>query len=128
MALPYVAKAAANVVLESRSLDHDEVLGLLRRYSGVTMYHTPTMVIYTHDMGANVRAAASRAPDIKHLVCMDGPQDGVEEAEEHDHRDQGPQVVAMNSRNYARRDHDAEKAGDNAGQPVDGRSCRTAGT
>ena len=44
MALPYVAKAAANVVLESRSLDHDEVLGLLGRYSGVTMYHTPTMV------------------------------------------------------------------------------------
>ena len=44
MALPYVAKAARNVVLESRSLDHDEVLGLLDTYSGVTMYHTPTMV------------------------------------------------------------------------------------
>jgi long-chain acyl-CoA synthetase len=44
MALPYVAKAAANVVLESRSLDHDEVLGLLSQYRGVTMYHTPTMV------------------------------------------------------------------------------------
>ena len=44
MALPYVAKAAANVVLESRSLDHDEVLDLLGRYRGVTMYHTPTML------------------------------------------------------------------------------------
>ena len=44
MALPYVAKAAQNVVLENRSLDHDEVLGLLGTYSGVTMYHTPTMV------------------------------------------------------------------------------------
>ncbi|MFO1083050.1 MAG: AMP-binding protein [Reyranellaceae bacterium] len=44
MALPYVAKAAANVVLESRSLDHDEVLELLGRYRGVTMYHTPTML------------------------------------------------------------------------------------
>jgi long-chain acyl-CoA synthetase len=44
MALPYVAKAAANVVLESRTLDHDEVLGLLAKYRGVTMYHTPTMV------------------------------------------------------------------------------------
>src|SRR6185369_14321552 len=44
MALPYVAKAAQNVVLENRSLDHDEVLGLLGTYRGVTMYHTPTMV------------------------------------------------------------------------------------
>lgn len=44
MALPYVAKAAQNVVLENRSLDHDEVLGLLGTYSSVTMYHTPTMV------------------------------------------------------------------------------------
>jgi len=39
--------------------------------------HTPTIVIYTHDMGAKVRAAASRAASIKHLVCMDGPQEGA---------------------------------------------------
>src|ERR1700722_15607919 len=39
--------------------------------------HTPTIVIYTHDMGAKVRAAASRAPSVKHLVCMDGPQEGA---------------------------------------------------
>jgi long-chain acyl-CoA synthetase len=40
--------------------------------------HTPTIVIYTHDMGAPVRAAAARVPSIKHLVCMDGPQDGAQ--------------------------------------------------
>ena len=28
-------------------------------------------------MGAQVRAAAARVPSIKHLVCMDGPQDGA---------------------------------------------------
>jgi acyl-CoA synthetase (AMP-forming)/AMP-acid ligase II len=39
--------------------------------------HTPTVVIYTHDMGAKVRAAASRVPSIRHLVCMDGPQEGA---------------------------------------------------
>jgi acyl-CoA synthetase (AMP-forming)/AMP-acid ligase II len=39
--------------------------------------HAPTIVIYTHDMGAPVRAAASGVPTIKHLVCMDGPQDGA---------------------------------------------------
>jgi long-chain acyl-CoA synthetase len=40
--------------------------------------HTPTVVIYTHDMGGPVRAAATRAPSVKHLVCMDGPQDGAQ--------------------------------------------------
>jgi long-chain acyl-CoA synthetase len=39
--------------------------------------HTPTAVIYTHDMGAPVRAAAASAASIKHLICMDGPQDGA---------------------------------------------------
>jgi acyl-coenzyme A synthetase/AMP-(fatty) acid ligase len=39
--------------------------------------HTPSVVIYTHDMGNNVRAAAAQAPGIKHLVCMDGPQEGA---------------------------------------------------
>ncbi len=40
--------------------------------------HTPTVVIYTHDMGAPVRAAAARVPSVKHLVCMDGRQDGAQ--------------------------------------------------
>ena len=40
--------------------------------------HTPSVVIYTHDMGGPIRAAAKRAPSVKHLVCMDGPQDGAE--------------------------------------------------
>ncbi|ARQ02629.1 class I adenylate-forming enzyme family protein [Pseudorhodoplanes sinuspersici] len=37
--------------------------------------HTPSVVIYTHDMGEPVRAAAAHAPSVKHLVCMDGPQE-----------------------------------------------------
>jgi long-chain acyl-CoA synthetase len=40
--------------------------------------HAPALVIYTHDMGAKVRAAASGVPTIKHLVCMDGPQQGAQ--------------------------------------------------
>lgn len=40
--------------------------------------HTPSVVIYTHDMGEKVHAAATRAPSIKHLICMDGPQPGAE--------------------------------------------------
>jgi long-chain acyl-CoA synthetase len=40
--------------------------------------HSPCMVIYTHDLGDKVGAAASRAPSIAHLVCMDGPQSGAE--------------------------------------------------
>ena len=39
--------------------------------------HTPTVVIYTHDMHGPVRAAAGRSATIRHLVCMDGPQDGA---------------------------------------------------
>ena len=39
--------------------------------------HTPSTVIYTHDMGEAVRAAAKQAPSVKHLVCMDGPQPGA---------------------------------------------------
>jgi long-chain acyl-CoA synthetase len=39
--------------------------------------HTPAVVIYTHDMGGQVRAAAANAPSIKHLVCMDGGQEGA---------------------------------------------------
>ena len=40
--------------------------------------HAPTLVIYTHDMGEKVRAAAARASSIKHIVCMDGPQAGAQ--------------------------------------------------
>jgi long-chain acyl-CoA synthetase len=40
--------------------------------------HTPSVVIYTHDMGESVRRAAGHVPGINHLVCMDGPQDGAE--------------------------------------------------
>jgi len=38
---------------------------------------TPTVVIYTHDLGPAVRAAAASAGSVQHLVCMDGPQDGA---------------------------------------------------
>jgi long-chain acyl-CoA synthetase len=37
--------------------------------------HTPSVVIYTHDMGGKVCAAAANAPSIKHLICMGGPQE-----------------------------------------------------
>jgi long-chain acyl-CoA synthetase len=39
--------------------------------------HTPSVVIYTHDMGGPVGAAAAQISTIKHLVCMDGPQEGA---------------------------------------------------
>jgi acyl-coenzyme A synthetase/AMP-(fatty) acid ligase len=37
--------------------------------------HTPSVVIYTHDTGEAVRSAAGQAPSVRHLVCMDGPQE-----------------------------------------------------
>lgn len=40
--------------------------------------HSPSVVIYTHDMHTAVAAAAARALSIKHLVCMDGPQLGAQ--------------------------------------------------
>jgi len=40
--------------------------------------HTPSVVIYTHDMGEPVRAAAKKAASIRKLICMDGPQEGAE--------------------------------------------------
>ena len=40
--------------------------------------HTPSVVIYTHDMGAAVRRAAASVVTIRSLVCMDGPQPGAE--------------------------------------------------
>jgi acyl-CoA synthetase (AMP-forming)/AMP-acid ligase II len=39
--------------------------------------HTPSVVIYTHDMAAAVRRAAQSCGSVRHLVCMDGPQDGA---------------------------------------------------
>ncbi|MBO9136286.1 acyl--CoA ligase [Rhizobium sp. B230/85] len=39
--------------------------------------HTPTVVIYTHDMAEKVMAAAANMPGIRALVCMDGPQQGA---------------------------------------------------
>jgi long-chain acyl-CoA synthetase len=44
LALPHIAKASPNVLMESKSMNHEEILGLLRNYTGVTMYHTPTML------------------------------------------------------------------------------------
>jgi len=38
----------------------------------------PTVVIYTHDQVGAVKRAAAATPSIRHLVCMDGPQDGAE--------------------------------------------------
>ena len=39
--------------------------------------HTPKVVVYTHDMGGPVHAAAGRAASPPILVCMDGPQEGA---------------------------------------------------
>ena len=39
--------------------------------------HTPSVVIYTHDIGQAVRNAAENVSSIRHLVCMDGAQEGA---------------------------------------------------
>lgn len=39
--------------------------------------HTPSAVIYTHDMAEPVRGAAKRVGTVRHLICMDGPQEGA---------------------------------------------------
>ena len=39
--------------------------------------HTPSLVVYTHDKGVQVRAAAAAVGGVAHLVCMDGPQEGA---------------------------------------------------
>lgn len=39
--------------------------------------HTPKVVVYTHDMHRQVRAAAGRVGGVRALLCMDGPQDGA---------------------------------------------------
>jgi acyl-CoA synthetase (AMP-forming)/AMP-acid ligase II len=39
--------------------------------------HQPSAIIYTHDMQAPVKAAARNIPSVRHLICMDGAQDGA---------------------------------------------------
>lgn len=39
--------------------------------------HTPSVVVYTHDMAEAVRRAAQSAGSVRHLICMDGPQHGA---------------------------------------------------
>jgi long-chain acyl-CoA synthetase len=39
--------------------------------------HTPSVVIYTHDMVEAVKRAAASVGTVRHLVCMDGPQEGA---------------------------------------------------
>jgi long-chain acyl-CoA synthetase len=40
--------------------------------------HQPSLVIYTHDMGAAVRRAVATLKKAPLLICMDGPQEGAE--------------------------------------------------
>ncbi len=40
--------------------------------------HTPSMVIYTHDKADAVVRAAKGVASVRHLICMDGPQEGAE--------------------------------------------------
>lgn len=40
--------------------------------------HSPSVVIYTHDMIEAVRRASGQCASIRKLVCMDGAQDGAE--------------------------------------------------
>lgn len=39
--------------------------------------HTPAVVIYTHDMAGPVRQAAKAVGCVRHLLCMDGSQEGA---------------------------------------------------
>jgi long-chain acyl-CoA synthetase len=39
--------------------------------------HTPSLVIYTHDKADAVVGAAKRVATVRHLICMDGPQEGA---------------------------------------------------
>ena len=39
--------------------------------------HTPAAVIYTHDLVDAVQRAARSAGTVRHLICMDGPQEGA---------------------------------------------------
>ena len=44
LSIPHIAKGSANVLLENRSMNHQEIFDVLASYRDVTMYHTPTMV------------------------------------------------------------------------------------
>jgi long-chain acyl-CoA synthetase len=39
--------------------------------------HTPSILIYTHDMVDAVQRAAKSVGTVRHLICMDGPQHGA---------------------------------------------------
>ncbi len=39
--------------------------------------HTPSLVVYTHDKLTEVKAAADKVGTVKHLICMDGHQEGA---------------------------------------------------
>ncbi|MGB4776787.1 class I adenylate-forming enzyme family protein [Microbacterium sp.] len=39
--------------------------------------HEPTVVVFTHHIADQVRAAAAGAPSVRALVCMDGEQEGA---------------------------------------------------
>ncbi len=39
--------------------------------------HTPSVAIYTHDMASAVAKAKAQVAAVKHLLCMDGPQEGA---------------------------------------------------
>jgi acyl-coenzyme A synthetase/AMP-(fatty) acid ligase len=39
--------------------------------------HTPSLVIYTHDKADAVLRAAKSVGTVRHLICMDGPQQGA---------------------------------------------------
>jgi len=39
--------------------------------------HTPSLVIYTHDKADAVFRAAKNVGTVRHLICMDGPQEGA---------------------------------------------------
>lgn len=39
--------------------------------------HKPTLVVYTHDKLAETVAAAQKVGTVKHLICMDGKQEGA---------------------------------------------------
>jgi long-chain acyl-CoA synthetase len=39
--------------------------------------HTPSVLVYTHDMVDAVKRAAQSVGTVQHLICMDGPQPGA---------------------------------------------------
>ena len=51
------------------------------RFAGELEYylkdHQPKVVIYTHDMNEPLRRAAKVTTNLRHRICMDGPQEGA---------------------------------------------------